>query len=859
MTLTQKTDHVSEALDNSIDFFKNKPKFAAFMTALVNQIQDIEDVSFELFLNRWLDTAVGVQLDGLGDIVGESRQGRGDDDYRLAIKARIQINFSNATPEDIYAALVNFNDRIYEFIDVYPATFMIRLVDALVSGTDPTPEEFQAFLNTINAGGVKAWFQYSEADDDNTFTFSSGDTAEASDNQGFSFDPIGPFEDGDMEQIESDGPELFTDGDMESATVDDWDTAPTNTILSKTTMDPQAGSRSLRVESDTVAVDGDMEVAGTTDWSAVNSATLSKSTTAHTGSQSLSIAHNGVANPGANPAAAPLTIGKNYRMTGWAAGDGGSVYPKIYEGTNQIWSGVLSDDWQFYSLEFEASATTFTLESVASAAGFALFDDINITEITNLMVDGDMTQTGSCALQDGDMEKTGTTDWSPQAAAILSKQGGAYKGAQCLRATYNAAANPGSYQSTLIVSNTYRIRGAARSDGNSLPRVYNPGPGDLWVGVNTHTNWQTFEATFVSAHPWIMLISYLSVSGYVEFDSVEVINETEATSNYTPSNATLTKELDGTKQILRITNTGAGTGKAEQIPLTLGANYVAVGRARSNGTAVPSLDNGAAPLWTGTTSTSWQSFSVPFTESAAGEIDLVASAAGVDEYVEFDYIHVYASGGSEQTVPTAIFNQNLAVNSKYNFTGYGRSDGLNTPRIYNGTDLLWEGTTSTSFQSFDLEFLASDTELSLTTDTIAGRCGFDTFSIKNTDLLYWIASNALLSKSTTDPRSGLQSLYVNGIGALPSASQTVITTVGDDFVLTGWARSEDGTSVPQIFNSGTAIWTGTTSTDWQYFEIEDTATGTDIEFGSSTTNGQVGYDDVSITSAVGGCISDVEG
>ena len=83
----------------------------------MTQIQDLEDSSFEVLLNRWIDTAVGVQLDGVGAIVGEAREGRGDDEYRLAIKARIQINFSEATPEDILTALVNFYEAVYHLFD----------------------------------------------------------------------------------------------------------------------------------------------------------------------------------------------------------------------------------------------------------------------------------------------------------------------------------------------------------------------------------------------------------------------------------------------------------------------------------------------------------------------------------------------------------------------------------------------------------------------------------------------------------------------------------------------------------------------------------------------------------------------
>ncbi len=137
--MIQTTTHVSEALGHLIEQHKDQPTMKKFLTALANQIQDLEDVSFEVFLDRWLDTAVGVQLDGLGDIIGEARMGRPDAAYRLAILAQIQINFSEATPEDILTALVNFYNRTYEMMEIPPACFVVRLVDAWVTGIDPDP------------------------------------------------------------------------------------------------------------------------------------------------------------------------------------------------------------------------------------------------------------------------------------------------------------------------------------------------------------------------------------------------------------------------------------------------------------------------------------------------------------------------------------------------------------------------------------------------------------------------------------------------------------------------------------------------------------------------------------------------
>lgn len=190
MTLTKTTNHVAEALDHLAEQFKGKSKIEAFLTAFASQIQDLEDAGFEMYLDRWIATSEGIQLDGLGAIVGEDREGRGDEEYRLAILAQIQINFSEATPEDILLALTNFYRAIYQMVELGYADFIVRFVGIWTEGIDPATEDFVDLLNKVNGAGIEAWFQWSEYDDDSTFTFASGDVEEASTTQGFGQDPI---------------------------------------------------------------------------------------------------------------------------------------------------------------------------------------------------------------------------------------------------------------------------------------------------------------------------------------------------------------------------------------------------------------------------------------------------------------------------------------------------------------------------------------------------------------------------------------------------------------------------------------------------------------------------------------------
>jgi len=76
-----------------------------------------------------------------------------------------------------------------------------------------------------------------------------------------------------------------------------------------------------------------------------------------------------------------------------------------------------------------------------------------------------------------------------------------------------------------------------------------------------------------------------------------------------------------------------------------------------------------------------------------------------------------------------------------------------------------------------------------------------------------------------------------GVGNV-RASQTITgLVVGEHFRLIGWARS-DGQMQPRVWNDGT-MWTGTTSTDWQEFDITFLSLDTEIRF--YTTEAALGY------------------
>jgi len=125
--------------------------------------------------------------------------------------------------------------------------------------------------------------------------------------------------------------------------------------------------------------DNDMETAGTAAWTVGNSATLTKETgtrTGGSGTQILQVEHGGASNPYAKQTI--LTIGKTYRITGWARGNG-TANPRFQDGSSVHWTGTSSTDWQEFDVIFTSAGLIATLQTVTNTiTEYSEFDDVSV-------------------------------------------------------------------------------------------------------------------------------------------------------------------------------------------------------------------------------------------------------------------------------------------------------------------------------------------------------------------------------------------------------------------------------------------------------------------------------------------------
>lgn len=114
--ITYTAAHADEGVAKLIAQLRGKPRLEGLLRSYLDQIQDLEDFYFDLYVLRSVDSAEDQQLDDLGDLVGQKRNGMQDDEYRLFVKARILANKSKG-----------YNPTLLKIIRILNATTPIKM------------------------------------------------------------------------------------------------------------------------------------------------------------------------------------------------------------------------------------------------------------------------------------------------------------------------------------------------------------------------------------------------------------------------------------------------------------------------------------------------------------------------------------------------------------------------------------------------------------------------------------------------------------------------------------------------------------------------------------------------------------
>lgn len=162
---------VLAALDRLCEQFRGKPNIAALLMTLAEPACSLEDALQALLTQRTLDTATGAQLDRLGVITGQPRNGLGDDTYRRYLRARITVNRSGGVVED----LLSISRQVLDDPDVH-----VRAEDQGIAALEVYLEDAEpptgaadvliSFLRVAVAAGVRVLLRALTDTPDNSFT-----------------------------------------------------------------------------------------------------------------------------------------------------------------------------------------------------------------------------------------------------------------------------------------------------------------------------------------------------------------------------------------------------------------------------------------------------------------------------------------------------------------------------------------------------------------------------------------------------------------------------------------------------------------------------------------------------------------
>lgn len=97
--------HCAEGKKLLLSQFRGKPRIEGVLCALLDAVQDWEDVVLQVYMGRWIDVAEGIQLDQLGDLIDLARAGWPDETYRMLLRAQILVLRSDGEWPDIFGVL----------------------------------------------------------------------------------------------------------------------------------------------------------------------------------------------------------------------------------------------------------------------------------------------------------------------------------------------------------------------------------------------------------------------------------------------------------------------------------------------------------------------------------------------------------------------------------------------------------------------------------------------------------------------------------------------------------------------------------------------------------------------------------
>lgn len=169
------TDHITTAISRLSHQFRGKSRIEGLLTALAQQAQELDSAFQSLLVERQIDTAIGSQLDAIGSIVGQPRDGNSDDLYRRYVRARIMVNRSQGTTEDLIrvtSLVIHDDDALIRIMSQGIAALVVRVEEGSVAA-DVADVTIDMLREAVSAG-VRIILESSTVPASQAFNFADG-------------------------------------------------------------------------------------------------------------------------------------------------------------------------------------------------------------------------------------------------------------------------------------------------------------------------------------------------------------------------------------------------------------------------------------------------------------------------------------------------------------------------------------------------------------------------------------------------------------------------------------------------------------------------------------------------------------
>lgn len=185
-------NHVDLALARVAQQYRGKARIEGVLTAIVDPLQEADNALWQLATERYLFSdaeigsttvnyqAVGVQLDVIGRIIGLTRSGMTDDDYRAALKAQVRVIKSSGATEEIIAVFYCVEPDSTITITNWTIASLTCELDLPITASEAVL--YRRFLRQARAAGVKGILLWRQSPHINCFKFCSAGEVDGSGN-----------------------------------------------------------------------------------------------------------------------------------------------------------------------------------------------------------------------------------------------------------------------------------------------------------------------------------------------------------------------------------------------------------------------------------------------------------------------------------------------------------------------------------------------------------------------------------------------------------------------------------------------------------------------------------------------------